>query len=150
MPRLIGALALLCVGTAAGLAHAADSYPTELTLAHPDQRQMSNPAGKSMEAMQAACPQSMLNIAPATQARNISERVLRYGNNQDQTIIETDAELVNVPVGTEQKTIPVTFRCEFRDGLLTLGVWTRGLVGVWTVFDGLALRPDALGTPLPD
>ena len=127
-------------------AHAAD-YPTTLTLEHPEQRLMAARPGKSLEAMQKACPQSMLNSAPATEARNISERILR---TQDGVIIETDADLLNVPVGDTKKTVAATFRCEYRDGLLTLGIWTKGFVGLWTIYQLPQLTQNELGAPWPE
>ena len=127
-------------------ANAAD-YPTILTLEHPEQRLMAARPGKSLEAMQKACPQSMLNSAPATEARNISERILR---TQDGVIIETDADLLNVPVGDTKKTVAATFRCEYRDGLLTLGIWTKGFVGLWTIYQRPQLTQNELGAPWPE
>ena len=97
--------------------------------------------------MERACPQSMLNASPASEARNISERILR---TQDGVIIETDAELLNVSVGTTKRNVMATYRCEFRDGLLTLGIWTRGFVGTWTLFENSQLTQNDLGTPWPD
>ena len=127
-------------------AHAAD-YPTALTLDHPEQRLIAAHPGKSLEAMQQACPQSMLNSAPATEARNISERILR---TQDGVIIETDAELLNVPVGDAKKNVAATYRCEYRDGLLTLGIWTKGFVGLWTIYQLPQLTQNELGAPWPE
>ncbi len=129
----------------AASANAAD-YPSELKLDHPDHRAIVNKPGKDLEAMQEACPRSMLNNSPATEARNINERILR---TYDGVIIETDAELLNVVVGSEKKNVPVTYRCEYRDGLLTLGIWTRGFIGMWTIFDNPQLTQNDLGTPWP-
>lgn len=127
-------------------AHATD-YPTEIKLENPDHRTIASKPGKSLEAMQKACPQSMLNSAPATQAKNISERILR---TQDGVIIETEAELLNVPVGDGKKNVAATYRCEYRDGLLTLGIWTRGFVGLWTIYQNPQLTQNELGTPWPE
>ena len=146
MPRLTWSSALLLSGFAA-TAHAATGYPTELKLTHPDQRRIVEMAGKTLEAMQQACPVSMLNASPSTEERNISERLVRQ---EDEVVIEVDAELMNVPVGKEHKTLPVTYRCEFRDGRMIWGVWARGMVGEWGWFQGTALNEANLGTPFPD
>ncbi len=145
MQRLIWSTSLLLFAFTVS-ANAAD-YPSELKLDHPDHRAIVNKPGKDMEAMQEACPRSMLNNSPATEARNINERILR---TQDGVIIETDAELVNVPIGSEKKNMAATYRCEYRDGLLTLGIWTRGFVGKWTIFNSPQLTQNDLGTPWPE
>lgn len=145
MPRLTWSAALLFASFA--FAAHAEGYPTELKLDHPDQRRLVSKPGKSLEAMQKACPVSLLNASPATEARNISEHILRL---EDEVVIEVDADLQNVAVGNEHKTLPVTYRCEYRDGLMTLGIWTRGMVGDWSVFRGAALSAADLGAPWPN
>lgn len=132
--------------TLAAAAHA-EGYPSELKLDRPENRVIASKPGKDMAAMEQACPLSMLNASPATEARNISERTLR---TQDGVIIETDAELLNVSVGTTKKNVAATYRCEYRDGLLTLGIWTRGFVGTWTLFENPQLTQNELGAPWPE
>ena len=145
MPRLTWIAALLSASFAI-VAHA-EGLPTELKLDHPDQRRMAATPGKTLEAMQRACPVSLLNAAPATEAHNITEHILRQ---EDEVVIEVDAELSNVAVGNEHKTLPVTYRCEYRDGLMTVGVWTRGMVGDWSIFRGATLGAADLGAPWPN
>ncbi|KXW58238.1 hypothetical protein [Ferrovum myxofaciens] len=143
-PALVG-LALLMAAPL--MAQANDSYPDELKLEHPAQREIANKPGLELEAMQAACPVSMLNASPGNAAKNIHERILR---TMDGVIIETDADLTGVPFGTGTTTIPATYRCEYRDGQLVLGIWSKGLIGKWTLFQSPRLTQSELGTPWPD
>ncbi|WP_297505124.1 hypothetical protein [Ferrovum sp.] len=140
-------LVVLALLTAAPLvAQAGEPYPDELKLAHPGQREIANKPGLELEAMQAACPVSMLNASPGNAAKNIHERILR---TEDGVIIETDADLTGVPFGTGSTTIPATYRCEYRDGQLVLGIWSKGLIGKWTLFQSPRLTQNELGTPWP-
>lgn len=139
-------ISIMLLATFASAAHA-EGYPSELKLEHPESRVIASKPGMELEAMEQACPLSMLNASPVTEARNISERILR---TQDGVIIETDAELLNVPVGTTKRNVAATYRCEYRDGLLTLGIWTRGFVGTWTVFENPQLTQNELGAPWPE
>jgi hypothetical protein len=46
--------------------------------------------------------------------------------------------------------VAATYRCKYRDGLLTFGVWMRGFVGTWTRFENSQLTQNDLGTPWPE
>lgn len=122
-------------------------YPSELKLDHPDQRRVVAQPGKTLPAMQAACAETMLNQSPATMAQDIQEHFLR---TEDEVVIEVDAELSGGTLPAGKKSLPATYRCEYRDGYLTLGIWTRGLVGKWMFYDLAHLDPQALGTPWPE
>lgn len=89
----------------------------------------------------------MLNASLLTENRDISERIQ---HTQDGVIIEINAELRNVPMGTARKNVAATYRCKYRDGLLTFGVWMRGFVGTWTRFENSQLTQNDLGTPWPE
>ncbi len=128
------------------LSQAADAYPSELKLQHPTQREIIAKPGLELEAMQASCPTDMLNASPGTALKDIHERILR---TIDGVIIETDADVTGVPMGTGSTTIPATYRCEFRDGKLTLGIWAKGLIGKWTIFQSPLLSQQDLGVPWP-
>ncbi len=143
--RLISGTPVLLLFLSVG-AHAGD-YPSEIKLDHPEQRMIVAQPGKTLAAMQSACAQSMLNQSPATEARDISEKILR---TEDEVVIEVDADLVDVPLASGKKNLSATYRCEYRDGYLTLGIWTRGLVGKWMYFDMAQLTPNDLGTPWPE
>lgn len=132
--------------TLSTLSFADDTYPSELKLAHPTQREVAAKPGLELTAMQASCPVDMLNASPGTELKNIHERLLR---TDDGVIIETDADVLGVPMGTTTTTIPATFRCEFRDGKLVLGIWAKGLIGKWTIFQSPSLSQEDLGTPWP-
>ncbi|NDU87283.1 MAG: hypothetical protein G3I09_03740 [Ferrovum sp.] len=141
-------LATLALLTASSFrAYASDSIPSELTLEHPDHRHVANNPGLELDAMQAACPVSMVNASPGKAAKNIQERLLR---TVDGVIIETDAEITGVPFGTGSTSIPATYRCEYRDGQLVLGIWTKGLIGKWTIFQNPEITQNELGIPWPD
>lgn len=129
-----------------GYAYAADAYPGELKLEH-SQREIAAKPGLALEAMQASCPLDMLNASPGTALKAIHERILR---TEDGVIIEADADVAGVPNGTESVTIPATYRCEFRDGQLVLGIWDKGLMGKWTIFQNTVLSQADLGIPWPD
>ncbi len=134
--------------TASLASHAEDhAYPDSLKLTHPTQREVNPKPGMDLAEMQASCPADMLNASPGTQLQDIHERLLR---TVDGVIIETDAEVGGIPTDTATKSIPATYRCEFRDGKLVLGIWQKGLIGKWTIFQNPALSQSDLGLPWPD
>ncbi len=143
-PHLAAAPALLLF---LSLATQAADYPSELKLENPQMRSVVAQPGKALPAMQSACAQSMLNQSPATEARDIQEHFLR---TEDEVVIEVDAELSGGTLPAGKKALPATYRCEYRDGYLTLGIWTRGLVGKWMFYDMAHLDAEALGTPWPE
>jgi len=64
----------------------------------------------------------MLNASPATEATDIEVSVLSQGD-----IVVTEAKAILKSVGMFKQDLPVTYRCEYHNGKLASGVWTRGL-----------------------
>jgi hypothetical protein len=115
---------LLIIIISSMLASCATSVPNEMKLADPNNRKTINQPGTNIEAMRFACAETMLNASPATEASDIVVRVLSTSNP---TIMEVDAILKNV--GAFRGNLSVTYHCEYQNGSLTLGTWTRGLKG---------------------
>ncbi len=117
-------VATVCTILTCVLAVAACSapIPTELKLAASGKRAINDQPGTEINAQRFACAERMLNLSPASQAKEIDARVLSKG---EPVIIEVDAMLLNV--GSYGRSLPVTYHCEYLGGALTLAKWTRGL-----------------------
>lgn len=102
----------------------ANTVPREMKLADPHNRKTVDHPGKNLDSIRLACAETMLNASPAIEATEIEVRVL---SQTDPVIIEVDAELKDV--GMFNQSLPVTYRCEYKEGSLALGTWTRGLKG---------------------
>lgn len=102
----------------------ATEVPTELSLERGAPRIVDDHPGTSVSAMRRACANTMLASAPADHALQVTPKTLAEGTL---TVIEVDAVLTDI--GMFRQELPVTYRCEYRDGRLTLGTWVRGLPG---------------------
>lgn len=100
------------------------TIPHEMKLLDPSHRKSVNHPGKNIDAMRLACAETMLNMSPATEATEIDARVVTNG---DLVVAEVDAVLPNL--GLFSQSLGVTYFCEYREGFLTFGTWTRGLKG---------------------
>jgi hypothetical protein len=110
---------LICV---LAVAACGTPVPTELRLPASGRRSVNDQPGTEINAQRFACAERMLNLSPATQAREIDARVLSKG---EPVVIEVDALLLDF--GTYGRSLPVTYHCEYLGGTLTLGKWTRGV-----------------------
>lgn len=98
------------------------TVPKEMKLADPYNRKVVDNPGTNLNDISLACAETMINVSPATEATDIDVRVLSQG---DLVVTEVDAVLKNV--GAFNNNLPVTYRCEYRNGHLASGIWTRGL-----------------------
>jgi hypothetical protein len=105
-----------------GICGCAITVPTHMTLSDPIHRKLIDNPGKDIDAMRRACAETMLNASPVAEASEIEARVEATG---DQVIIGVDAVLENF--GFFHTRRPVSYRCEYREGKLFSGRWTRGL-----------------------
>jgi hypothetical protein len=105
-----------------GAAACSTPVPTELRLSSSGKRSVNDQPGTEINAQRFACADRMLNLSPASEAREIDARVL---SKSETVVIEVDALLLNF--GTYGRSLPVTYHCEYVGGALTLAKWTRGL-----------------------
>lgn len=117
-------LLLVAIAGISFISGCATTVPREMKLADPNNRRTVDHPGMNVDAIRQACAETMLNASPATEANDIDTRVL---SATDPAIIEVDATLKDV--GMFNQNLQVTYRCEYREGSLTLGTWTRGLKG---------------------
>jgi PBP1b-binding outer membrane lipoprotein LpoB len=104
------------------IAGCAVTVPREMKLADPSNRKTVDHPGTNLDSIRLACAETMLNASPASEATDIDVRVLSQG---EIVVTEVDAVLKNV--GMLNTSLPVTYRCEYRNGELASGTWTRGL-----------------------
>ena len=112
----------ILIGAAAIAACSTGRIDREMKLSNPAKRSVNDEPGTNINAQRSACADRMLNLSPATEAKDVDVRVL----SQDQpVVIEVDAVLLNF--GSYGRERPVTYHCEYLGGALSLGKWTRGL-----------------------
>ncbi|BEV72284.1 hypothetical protein THUN1379_17660 [Paludibacterium sp. THUN1379] len=113
---------MITVFSISALVGCAVTIPKEMKLADPHNRKTVDNPGTNLDAIRLACVETMLNASPATEAIDINVRVLSQG---DLVVTEVDALLKYD--GMFNQRLPVTYHCEYRNGRLASGVWTRGL-----------------------
>ena len=111
---LLSAITLISVSCA-------DTTPREMSLADPNNRELLTETDDNLQSMQRVCAENMLNASPASEAINISPRVM---SNLEEKVIEVDALLVDI--GYFKEDLPVTYLCKFKNGTMTYATWVRG------------------------
>ena len=109
---------LVCV---VAVAACSMTVPREMKLSYTGKRKVNDEPGTNIDNQRFACADRMLNLSPATEAKDVDAHVV---SNGEPVIIEVDAVLKNF--GNAGREMPVTYHCEYLGGALTLGKWTRG------------------------
>lgn len=107
------------------LSGCATTTPQEMKLADPLHRTIENHPGKNIDIIRLTCAKNMLNASPVSEATDIDVRELLPQG--DAVIIEVKAVLKDF--GIFRTDLPVTYRCEYRDGFFVHSTWVSGLKG---------------------
>lgn len=113
-----------CAALTIALAGCATGTPSTLTVRDPQNRHIDNKIAMTDEGTARRCADNMINASPANEAINVTTRTVGTGDN---IVVDVGATLLMQ--GTFAQTLPVTYRCTYSNGLMTLGTWTSGLKG---------------------
>lgn len=107
-----------------GAAGCAISTPTTLTISDPQHRHQNIDVALTDAGTAHRCADNMLNASPPNVATNVTTHVVGTGQN---VVIDVGATLNDI--GIFNQSLPVTYRCTYANGIMTLGTWTSGLKG---------------------
>jgi hypothetical protein len=114
----------LLAGAVICAAGCATGVPSTLTVPDPQHRYQNIDVAMTDAGTVRRCADNMLNASPANLATNVTTRAAGTGSN---IVVDVGAILNNV--GMFNESVPVTYRCTYRNGIMVHGTWTSGLKG---------------------
>jgi len=101
---------------------AACSTPSHIRVSDSSRRVLDSKVGWTDQSTVSKCVSNMINASPAAEAVDVSARHSGTGKT---IVVDVDATLINLgPLGVSKA---VSYRCDYKAGVMVKGSWTRGL-----------------------